>query len=67
MGPKDCVFYDVLGEVGRIVVCSECILVFLEPCGIEHKTVSAPHAESITTVTINRRDTESTVIPGYNT
>jgi len=27
-----CVFYEVLGEVGRIVGCSECILVFLEPC-----------------------------------
>jgi len=46
------VFYEVLGKVGRIVGCSGNILVFLELCGIQHKTVSVPHAESITTVTI---------------
>ena len=28
-----CVFCEVLGKVGRFVGCSECILVFLEPCG----------------------------------
>ena len=28
-----CVFYEVLGEVGRFVGCSECILVIFEPCG----------------------------------
>ena len=28
-----CVFYEVLDEVGRIVGCFECVLVFLKPCG----------------------------------
>ena len=27
-----CVFYEVLGEVGRFVSSTECMLVFLEPC-----------------------------------
>ena len=28
-----CVFYEVFGKVGRFFSCSECIHVFLEPCG----------------------------------
>ena len=28
-----CVIYQVFGEVGGVAGCSECVFVFLEPCG----------------------------------